>query len=73
MKTIKVKSKPQTCPKCNGKIVDIIYGEPSYELFEAAERGEVVLGGCCICVDENGNINDPSWECTNCHTTFIED
>lgn len=31
--------------------VPIAYGYPSSELFEAAERGEVVLGGCVIEVD----------------------
>jgi hypothetical protein len=24
-----------------------VYGLPSPELFEAAERGEIILGGCC--------------------------
>jgi len=30
---------------------------PGFELFEAAERGEVALGGCCISDD------DPTHEC----------
>ena len=37
-------SRPTICPKCGGKIVEIIYGEPSIELFEAHERGEIILG-----------------------------
>lgn len=50
MKTmlIDVKSKPETCPKCGGKVVDIIYGMPAPETCERADRGEVMLGGCCI-------------------------
>lgn len=36
MKTmlIDVKSKPETCPKCGGKVVDIIYGMPAPETCE---------------------------------------
>jgi hypothetical protein len=26
----------------------ILYGMPTPEAFEAAERGEFVIGGCCI-------------------------
>lgn len=31
--------------------VPIVYGLPGPELVEAAERGEVLIGGCCIIVD----------------------
>lgn len=48
MKPIIVNRKPCKCPKCGGKVVKIVYGEPSPELFEMADRKEVVLGGCCI-------------------------
>lgn len=35
------------CPKCRStKTAPILYGYPSYEAFEAAERGEILLGGC---------------------------
>ena len=35
------------CPKHHSdSIVPIVFGYPSEELFEMAERGEVVLGGC---------------------------
>jgi hypothetical protein len=35
------------CPECgsNEYVVPIVYGYPSEELFEAADRGEVCLGG----------------------------
>ena len=36
------------CPECGGLIVPIVYGLPSVELWESAERAEVVLGGCTI-------------------------
>lgn len=70
MNIFKNNSVPKTCPKCGGKVVKIIYGEPSQELFEASVRGEVILGGCCIEVDENGNRLDPQYGCIDCEATF---
>jgi hypothetical protein len=41
--------KPKTCPQCRERMVlEIVYGYADLELFEAAERGELVIGGCCI-------------------------
>ena len=37
-----------TCPRCGAASVPIVYGLPSYELFDAADRGEVALGGCMV-------------------------
>ena len=35
------------CPKCRSdRTAPILYGYPSYEAFEAEERGELILGGC---------------------------
>lgn len=37
------------CPSCGSKnSAKIVYGMPSYELYEKAHKGKVVLGGCCI-------------------------
>ena len=38
---------PPACPKCglDENVIPIVYGYPSEELFEAAERGEIALGG----------------------------
>ena len=36
------------------------------EVMEMAKRGEVVLGGCCIEVDEKGHSLMPEWACTKC-------
>ena len=38
---------PPACPECasSENVIPIVYGYPSEELFEAAERGEVALGG----------------------------
>ena len=68
MEPIVVSRKPCKCPKCGGKVVKIVYGEPCPELFEQAERKEVVLGGCCI--HEDG---DPQWACVECEQAFIKE
>ena len=44
--------KENECPFCNGKIVPIIYGDPTEETFQKAQNGELILGGCCIEMDE---------------------
>ncbi len=59
-----VKRKPCKCPKCGGKVVPILYGEPSHEAYEESLQGKFVLGGCCICEDS------PDWECLECHHQF---
>lgn len=34
------------CPDCGGPLVPIVSGLPSTEMFHAAERDEIILGGC---------------------------
>ena len=65
-----VNSKPNVCPICGGNIVDIIYGEPNQELYEQSLRKEVILGGCCVVVDESGNMTNPEWGCVKCGRQF---
>jgi hypothetical protein len=37
------------CPRCGSRdVVPILYGYPPDEWFEAAERGELIIGGCEI-------------------------
>jgi hypothetical protein len=37
------------CPRCGAPDpTPIVYGYPDNEMLMMAERGEVVLGGCCI-------------------------
>ena len=49
------------CPKCDSdKVAPIVFGYPSNELFEWADRGEVSLGGCCV------TPNDPEWHSKDC-------
>lgn len=50
-----------TCPRGHGDVVPVAMGYPDPELFEEAEAGRVVLGGCCV------HGNDPEWECLVCH------
>lgn len=73
MQPIKVSSKPEKCPKCGGKVLDILYGMPMGEAVEAYKRGELILGGCCIRVDEEGNSLMPDWQCKKCNAQFIEE
>jgi hypothetical protein len=56
-----VRPKKYSCPACKQKTgVDILYGLPIYEAFKMAERKEIVLGGCCI------DINNLERACTSC-------
>ena len=49
------------CPACKQKTgVEILYGLPVFEMHEAAERGEIVLGGCCW------SPESPERACTSC-------
>lgn len=45
-----------TCPICGAKTLEIVYGMPSAQTFEAAERGELRLGGCMVFNDEPDRI-----------------
>ena len=37
------------CPKCkSNKIIPIMYGMPTHEAFEEAEKGNIKMGGCMI-------------------------
>ena len=65
---IRPEMKKTTCPTCSETdLVPIVYGYPAPELFEAAERGEVELGGCVIYGD------DPKWSCRKCGTRVLRD
>ena len=53
--------RPKNCPQCgSSKLAQIIYGRPTAEAMEAAERGEFILGGCFVLPDQ------PDWECQSC-------
>jgi len=52
---------PPTCPTCGRPGVLIVYGMPGPELVHAAERGQVLIGGCVITSD------DPTHGCSAGH------
>ena len=53
------------CPQCgSSNFIPIIYGKPSLGLFERAERGEVVLGGCILTPNRNLYV------CKDCKTAY---
>lgn len=52
------------CPKCKSEnIVPIMYGYPSYEAFEEAEKGNIKLGGCEVLIDD---LAMPDKYCKDC-------
>lgn len=63
---IPVRRKPVKCPHCGAKVLRIQYGYPGPEMMEAAERGEILLGGCCISPDS------PDYACPICGQAFIK-
>lgn len=74
MNPIELEQKPDRCPKCGGRIVPIVYGEPTPETGERAERKEVILGGCCLMEDDEGNLLSPQWGCVKCgREYFVEE
>ena len=53
------------CPRCGSiDAIEIVYGYPTAETFEASARGEVVLGGCVI------GREAPDYECRACHAAL---
>lgn len=58
--------RPNACPQCgrNDEVVPILYGMPASETLEAAERGELQIGGCVIDDDQ------PTRFCKRCQHAF---
>ena len=56
----------KTCPTCKKKdqVVEILYGMPTYEAYEASQRGEFVIGGCCVMPEQ------PTKHCKRCDESF---
>lgn len=44
------------CERCGAMLTPIVYGYPTFDTFEAAERGEVVLGGCVVWDGQPRNV-----------------
>ncbi len=57
-----MQGKKRRCPKCNEKAgVPIVYGHPTEDAWEAAQRGELAIGGCMREWDA------PKWRCLACN------
>ena len=54
-------TKHRRCPTCGSQAVPIMYGMPTFDAFQQAERGELAIGGCVL-ADEA-----PAWQCTEGH------
>ncbi len=53
------------CTMCGSMdTIPIVYGYPGPEMMEEAQRGEVILGGCCVIEDQ------PNQECRACGAQF---
>jgi len=56
---------PAVCPECgSAERVPLEYGFPTHEMWEAAERGEIGIGGCVIFEGQ------PDVQCRNCSTQY---
>lgn len=53
---------PPDCPECDATALPIVHGMPTLEMKEAAERGDIVLGGCVRLPGEKS----PKWACPEC-------
>ena len=52
------------CPKCGEKeLVEVLYGLPTEEAFEASLKGLIKLEGCCLPEGYNG---EDIYYCNNC-------
>jgi hypothetical protein len=43
-----------------------MFGFPGPEMAEDAQKGRIILGGCCV------TGNDPEWQCPACGATLPE-
>lgn len=51
---------PPACATCGERLLPIAYGYPGLDMWEAAERGEIVLGGCTV------DPGMPRFTCRSC-------
>jgi hypothetical protein len=55
------------CRVCRARLVPIMWGMPGPDLMEAAERGEVVLGGCTVSMEPPYEVK----ACPECGWTLM--
>jgi DNA-directed RNA polymerase subunit RPC12/RpoP len=56
------------CPHCGNKLINIVYGMPTWKVGEKAKKGEIFLGGCTIYEGEM-----PKYHCNNCRRSYTKD
>lgn len=60
--------RPDSCPRCASRRVRfIVRGLPTAESWRAIERGESIAGGCMV------SVNDPDWDCADCHHRWADE
>lgn len=52
------------CTICSHKMVDIVYGYPTPDLIEKAQKDKIALGGL------RKSLEDPTHYCYSCHETY---
>lgn len=59
---------PRACPRCAAELViPVVWGKPSPDDFDRAEKGEFALGGCCV----PGDLGKATyWACGVCGYHF---
>lgn len=57
---INYKYESDRCPTCKKELTPILYGYPAPETMERADKGEIILGGCCVSFDS------PTHFCKHC-------
>ena len=64
---IKIIKKPNKCTKCSGKLIRVIYGEPTDKTWNLVKNKKAFLGGCCIAIDQK-----ILWKCVNCRQGYYK-
>lgn len=75
-----------TCPRCGtwARMLPIVFGFPTPETFQAAERGELAIGGCIVGGEDASHAcsacghdvivdEDPPLECIACGRPLLDD
>ena len=59
--------KKRRCSNCKSlNVVQIFYGFPAAEQVDQSEKGEIILGGCCL------YENSPDWKCKDCGNEWVD-
>jgi hypothetical protein len=56
-----------TCPSCGDRLIPVIHGMVGWDVGELAGYGLVEIAGCDV------SDRDPSWRCTRCGCTDLDD